>query len=34
MLGCREGLIGRDKHPLVMTKFGDWLLAEAAGMAG
>ncbi|MBN9524280.1 DUF1851 domain-containing protein [bacterium] len=31
MLGCWEWLIGRDKHPLVMTKFGDWFLADADG---
>jgi hypothetical protein len=28
MLGCWEWLIGRDKHPLVMSKFGDWFLAD------
>lgn len=28
MLACWEWLIGRDKHPLVMTKFGDWFLAD------
>ena len=31
MLGCWEWLIGRDKHPLVMTKFGDWFLADPEG---
>jgi hypothetical protein len=28
LLDCWEWLIGRDKHPLVMTKFGDWFLAD------
>jgi len=28
MLGCWEWLVGRDMHPLVMTKFGDWFLAD------
>lgn len=31
MLGRWEWLIGRDKHPLVMTKFGDWFLADPQG---
>jgi hypothetical protein len=31
MLGCWEWLIGRDMHPLVMTKFGDWFLADPQG---
>jgi hypothetical protein len=31
MLGCWEWLIGRDKHPLVMSKFGDWFLADPQG---
>lgn len=31
MLRCWEWLIGRDKHPLVMTKFGDWFLADPEG---
>lgn len=31
MLSCWEWLIGRDKHPLVMTKFGDWFLADPEG---
>jgi hypothetical protein len=31
MLGCWEWLVGRDKHPLVMTKFGDWFLADPQG---
>jgi hypothetical protein len=29
MLARWEWLVGRDKHPLVMTKFGDWFLADA-----
>jgi hypothetical protein len=31
MLRCWEWLIGRDKHPLVMTKFGDWFLVDPEG---
>ena len=31
MLGYWEWLIGRDMHPLVMTKFGDWFLADPQG---
>ena len=31
MLGCWEWLIGRDKHPLMMTKFGDWFLVDPDG---
>ncbi len=31
LLGCWEWLIGRDRHPLVMTKFGDWFLASPDG---
>ncbi len=31
MLSHWEWLIGADKHPLVMTKFGDWFLADADG---
>jgi hypothetical protein len=31
MLACWAWLIGPDKHPLVMTKFGDWFLADPDG---
>ena len=31
MLGCWEWLIGGDKQPLVMTKFGDWFLTDPQG---
>lgn len=31
MLACWEWLIGSDMHPLVMTKFGDWFLADPNG---
>jgi hypothetical protein len=31
MLGCWEWLVGRGMHPLVMTKFGDWFLADPQG---
>jgi hypothetical protein len=31
MLRDWEWLIGTDKHPLVMTKFGDWFLADPEG---
>jgi hypothetical protein len=31
MLGCWEWLIGRDMRPLMMTKFGDWFLADLHG---
>jgi hypothetical protein len=31
MLGDWEWLIGPDMHPLVMTKFGDWFLADREG---
>jgi Domain of unknown function (DUF1851) len=31
MLGYWEWLIGRDMQPLVMTKFGDWFLADPQG---
>jgi hypothetical protein len=31
MLGYWEWLVGRDMHPLVMTKFGDWFLADPQG---
>jgi hypothetical protein len=31
ILGYWEWLIGRDLHPLVMTKFGDWFLADPEG---
>lgn len=31
MLACWEWLVGPDMHPLVMTKFGDWFLADPAG---
>lgn len=31
LLGSWEWLIGRDMHPLVMTKFGDWFLADPNG---
>jgi hypothetical protein len=31
MLSYWEWLIGRDFHPLVMTKFGDWFLADPQG---
>ena len=31
MLGCWEWLVGQDMPPLVMTKFGDWFLADPAG---
>ena len=31
LLGCWEWLIGRDMHPLVMTRFGDWFLADPDG---
>jgi len=31
MHGFWAWLIGRDKHPLVMTKFGDWFLADPEG---
>ena len=31
MLSHWTWLIGSDKHPLVMTKFGDWFLADAEG---
>ena len=33
MLGYWEWLIGRDFHPLVMTKFGDWFLADPEALA-
>ncbi|HSQ56471.1 MAG TPA: hypothetical protein VLM40_12085, partial [Gemmata sp.] len=31
MLGYWQWLIGRDMHPLVMNKFGDWFLADPTG---
>jgi hypothetical protein len=31
MLACWEWLVGPDMHPLVMTKFGDWFLADPQG---
>jgi hypothetical protein len=31
MLGYWEWLIGREFHPLVMSKFGDWFLASPDG---
>jgi len=31
LLRCWEWLIGRDLHPLVMSKFGDWFLADPDG---
>jgi hypothetical protein len=31
MLGYWGWLVGTDKHPLVMSKFGDWFLADPEG---